>query len=215
MSVSSLFLLSRLSSHRHVQQREHCFPQPSLVITQQHSSSQTHLNKTPPKEKRTFQRLPSHHEPQRGEAAALAAPQSRAREADVQRRWSGNHRADCACPQTASPHRTAAPNARHFQVQQDATWPGAAAHVQVDAMPRLAREALCDVWHLGVEDGCVAQRQRTTCSVPCGAECGNDIRRVVVAEYAFFGAQEDCFLLSRFLFALFPLATLLLLVLCS
>ena len=141
------------------------------MIAQQHSSSRIRLNTPPHKEKRTFLFLPSHHEPQREEAANLAVPQSRAREVDVQRRWSGNRRADCACPQTASPHRTAASDARCVQTQQDATWPGASAHVRVDAVPRLARKALCDVWHLGVEDGYVVQRQHTTCSVPCGTEC--------------------------------------------
>ena len=44
-------------------------------------------------------------------------------------------------------------------------------HTFKDAVARLVRKVLCDVWHLGVEDGCVAQRQRATCSVPCGTEC--------------------------------------------
>ena len=171
MNISSHFLLSRLSPHRHVQQREHCFPQPSLMITQQHSSTRAHLNTTLHKEKRTFQHLPSRHESQQEEAAAPAAPQNRAWETDVQRRWSGNRRADCPCPQTASPHRTAACDARCVQAQQDTVWFGAATHVQVDAVARLAHKALCDVLHLGVEDGCVAQRQHTTCSVPWGTEC--------------------------------------------
>ena len=171
VNVSSFFLLFRLSSHRHVQQREHCSQQPSLVITQQHSSSQIRLNMTPHRTKRIFQHLPSRHKTQRGEATALTAPQSRVREADVQRCWSRNRRADCACPQAASPHHTAASDARCVQVQQDTVWSGAAAHVQVDAVSCLARKALCDVCHLGVEDGCVAQRQRATCSVLCSTKC--------------------------------------------
>ena len=61
----------------------------------------------------------------------------------------------------------------------------------MDAVPRLARKALCNVWRLVVEDGCVAQRQRTTCSVPCGTECKHPEKALELNTFEVSGRDKE------------------------